>query len=65
MTQCVGNNKLSSTAFYPTGTHHNNVTPMVPSLKIQERVKLCPVTGYDEIYAGNTLGKVYLCLTKQ
>lgn len=42
---------------------------MAPSLKIQERIKLlvtqCPATGYDEIYAGNTLGKVYICLTKQ
>lgn len=48
---------------------NNNVTSMAPSLKIQERIKLfvtqCPATGYDEIYAGNTLGKVYFCLTKQ
>lgn len=40
---------------------HNNVTSIAPSLKIQERIKLlvtqCPATGYDEIYAGNTLGK--------
>lgn len=48
---------------------HKNVTSMVPSLKIEERIKLlvtqCLATQYDEIYAGNTLGKVYFCVTKQ